>query len=121
MSRPADRRKQQEWLQHLLRWRRSRLSVRDYCAVHHLSEARFYSWKRTLQRRGLLPATTPAAERPPRRAQPPLFLPLVVPAVDATTGRIELVAPAGWIVRLAAGFDAQTLRQLLAVLREQPC
>jgi hypothetical protein len=41
--------------------------------------------------------------------------------LDATAGRIELVLPDGWSVHLRAGFDAQCLRQLLAVLRERPC
>jgi len=121
MPRPADPRKQQQWLLHIQRWQRSRLSVRDYCACHQLSEASFYSWKRTLQQRGLLTDTAAAADRPPLRAKAPLFLPVAVGAADATSGGIELVAPDGWIVRLASGFDAQTLRQLLALLREQSC
>jgi hypothetical protein len=44
-----------------------------------------------------------------------------VPAANTMTRRIELLSPAGWTVCLTAGFDAATLRQLLAVLREQPC
>jgi hypothetical protein len=34
---------------------------------------------------------------------------------------VEIVLPDGLSVRVSAGFDASTLRQLLAVLREQPC
>src|SRR5579864_3879236 len=107
MPRPADPRKQQQWLQHILRWQRSRLSVRDYCDRLELSEASFHSWKRTLQQRGLLADTTPADARPPcaeTAASVPLFLPVTV-AAEPGKGRIELVLPDGWTVRVAAGFD----------------
>jgi hypothetical protein len=117
MPRPTDPCKQQHWLQHVRRWHASQLSVRDYCQRHRLGEASFYSWKRRLLQRGLLGDSARAAAP----ANAPLFLPVAVPAADPMTRRIELVSPAGWTVRLAVGFDAATLRQLLAVLGEQPC
>jgi hypothetical protein len=117
MPRPADLRKQQQWLQRILRWQGSHLSVRDYCDRLQLSEASFYAWKRTLQQRGLL-ADTPRAEAP---AKTPVFLPVTIPAADMAPGHIDLVLPDGLTVRVAAGFDVGTLRQLLAVLRERSC
>jgi hypothetical protein len=124
MPRPADPRKQQQWLQRILRWQGSHLSVRDYCDRLQLSEASFYAWKRTLRRRGLLADTAPIGERAPRAealAKAPLFLPVTIPAADMARGDIDLVLPDGWTVRLGAGFDVGALRQLLAVLRERPC
>jgi hypothetical protein len=124
MPRPADPRTQQRWLQHIRHWQRSHLSVRDYCNRLELSEASFYSWKRALQQRGLLADTAPRGTRSSRAEAPantPLFLPVTVTAADTGSGPIELVLPDGWTVRVAAGFDVGTLRQLLAVLREQPC
>ena len=120
MPRPADPRKQQRWLQHIRRWQGSDLSVRDYCERLHLSEASFYSWKRTLQRRGLLGAEAAAGTRSPRTAAP-LFVPVAVSEDESSTASIDLVLPDGWTVRIPSGFDARTLRQLLAVLRERPC
>jgi hypothetical protein len=117
MSRLADPRKQHHWLQHVRRWQASQLSVREYCERQQLGEASFYAWKRTLQQRGLLSDTAPAAGR----ARTPLFVPVAVSTADATSHRLELVSPAGWTVRVPAGFDAATLQQLLAVLPEQPC
>jgi hypothetical protein len=114
MPRAADPRKQQHWLQHVRRWQTSRLSVRAYCERHQLGEASFYAWKRTLQQRGLLSESA-------QDAAAPVFLPVAVSAADIRTPSLELVSPTGWTVRLAAGFDATTLRQLLAVLREQSC
>jgi hypothetical protein len=121
MSRPADPRKQQHWLQHVRRWQTSNLSVRDYCERHHLGEASFYAWKRTLHQRGLF-AESGTADGPQRlQMKPPLFLPVALAAADAATGLVELVSPDGWTVRVAVGFDAVTLRQLLTLLRERPC
>jgi hypothetical protein len=124
MSRLADPRKQQQWLQHIRRWQASRLSVREYCDRHQLREANFYCWKRTLRQRGLLTvkmASDGLAPHADTGGKAPFFLPVAVAGADAATGRIDLVLPDGWIVRVAAGFDAGTLRQLLAVLRERPC
>jgi hypothetical protein len=124
MPRPADPRKQQHWLQRILRWQGSHLSVRDYCDRLQLSEASFYAWKRTLQQRGLLADTPRIGARSPRADAPaktPVFLPVTIPAADMAPGHIDLVLPDGLTVRVAAGFDVGTLRQLLAVLRERPC
>jgi hypothetical protein len=121
MAGAADPRKQQHWLRHIRRWQGSRLTIRQYGTRHQLSEAGFYSWKRTLLQRGLLTDAARSGGPQPRdnsEAKPPLFLPVSVSAADATTGRIDLVLPDGWTVRVAAGFDAVTLRQLLALLRE---
>ena len=123
MPRPADPRKQQHWLEHIQRWQSSRLSVRDYCDRFGLSQASFYLWKRTLRQRGLLPGTRPSATRSPRARAPqaPRFLPVALSGLDAAAGRIELVLPDGCTLRVPAGFDAPSLRQLLALLRERPC
>ena len=128
MPRPADPRKQQDWLQHIQRWQSSRLSVRDYCKRLGLSQASFYAWKRALRQRGLLPDTGPSTARltRPKVPQAPRFVPVSLSGLDAVgldaaAGRIELVLPDGCSVRVRAGFDAQCLRQLLAVLRERPC
>jgi hypothetical protein len=123
MPRPADPRKQQEWLQHLRRWQSSRLSVRDHCERFGLSQASFYAWKRTLRQRGLLVDTAASAAATPRAnaAKAPRFVPITVAGLNARAERIELVLPDGSAVRVPAGFDAPTLRQVLAVLRERPC
>jgi hypothetical protein len=121
MTRQLDLGKQQLWLGRIQRWQRSQLTIGDFCARHHLSEANFYCWKRTLLQRGLLTDNG----LPPRGAatpvNAPVFLPVTVSAADTSAGRIDLVLPDGWTVRVAAGFDVGTLRELLALLRERPC
>jgi hypothetical protein len=100
-----DERKEQQWRRWIGAWRGSGLSVRAFCARHGLSEPSFYGWRRLLERR--------AADRP-------AFLAVDVAADDrpAQASALELVLSGGRTVRVAPGFDAGTLRQLLAVLEE---
>jgi hypothetical protein len=123
MSRQFDRRKQQLWLERIQRWQGSQLTIRDFCARHHLSEPNFYSWKRVLAERGLLPPGRVAAAQPDAAASPttPLFVAATLTATAVAPQPLEIVLPDGLAVRVVAGFDAATLRQLLALLREPPC
>jgi hypothetical protein len=85
MPRPADPHKQQQWLQHIRLWQASRLSVREYCDCHQLSEATCYCWKRTLQQRGVLTGTVASNGLPPHAhtgGRAPLFLPVTISATD---------------------------------------
>ena len=69
----------------------------------------FYAWRRELQRRD---------------AEQPLFVPIRSLADEQPAGvrpALELVLASGRRIRVAPGFDATTLRQLLAVAEEEPC
>ena len=83
--------------------------MRDFCARHDLTTASFYHWRRVLEQR--------AAE------EPVAFVPVQVVAdtMPAQTSALEVVLADGRTLRVAPGFDAATLRQLLAVLEGQPC
>ena len=102
---PRDLRKERQWRQWLRDWRTSGLSVRAFCRLRGLSEPSFYAWRRSLQQR---PATT--------------FVPVRVVAdqAPAPSSCFELVLANGRTVRVAPGFEAAALRQLLAVLEEVP-
>ena len=83
--------------------------MRAFCARHGLATASFYHWRRVLERR--------ATERP-------AFVPVQVVAdtPPSVARALELVLADGRAVRGAPGFDAATLRRLLAVLEgEGPC
>ncbi len=88
------------------------MTVRDFCAQEGLSEASFYSWRRELQRR-THDATTVANAAP-------VFLPVQVLTDDAPPScpPIELVLASGHVLRIQSGFDAATLRALVALLSE---
>jgi transposase-like protein len=105
-GRPRDPRKERQWRDWFDRWQRSGLSVRAFCERHHLAQPSFYAWRRKLQ----------------RRAAPATFLPVQVVG-DEPTARapaLEVVLTNGRGLRIGAGFDPATLRQLLAILEEKP-
>jgi transposase len=87
-------------------WKNSGLTVRAFCARHHITQPSFYAWRRELQQRDA--ATT--------------FVPVQVVADDqpASSTPIEICLTDGRSVRVTPGFDPATLRQLLAVLQETP-
>jgi transposase len=104
-----DEEKERQWRRRIDQWRVSGLSVRAFCARHGLATAGFYNWRRVLQRR--------AAEKA-------AFVPVqvVADAVPTQASALEVVLADGRAVRVAPGFDAATLRQLLAVLEGKgPC
>lgn len=105
-----DRGKERFWRQVLRQWRRSGQGVRDFCQEHDLSEALFYAWRRTIQERDRQALPKPQRELP-------AFVPVtILPAASP----LEVLLGQGRVVRITPGFDPATLRQLLAVLDEEP-
>jgi hypothetical protein len=107
-GRARDGQKERQWRQWITEWRASGLSVRAFCGRRGLATPSFYHWRRVLERR--------AAEKV-------AFVPVqvVAEAVPALATALEVVLTDGRMVRVAPGFDAATLRQLLAVLEGRPC
>jgi hypothetical protein len=108
-GKPRDLRKEQQWREWIHRWQKSGLSVRAFCTRHGLAVPSFYAWRREIRQRDDAIVS---------------FVPLhVVPDVQANpASRFEVVLAGGRTLRVAPGFDAATLRQLLAVLEEvRPC
>jgi hypothetical protein len=79
-----------------------------FCQRRGLTIASFYAWRHVLQRRA---------------AEEAAFVPVqvVADAVLTQNSTLEVVLADGRTVRVATGFDAATLRQLLAVLEGRPC
>ena len=115
-----DRSKEQFWRRTLRQWRRSGLSVRAFCAEHGLAEPSFYAWRRIVAERDQESARVRA--KPERGSDDaPVFVPLRVIDVSSQVA-FEVVLERGRVVRILRGFDAATLRQLLAILdEERPC
>jgi transposase-like protein len=142
--RRGDPQKQRYWEEAVRRWREGGQSVRDFCRGESLQESTFYFWRRELTRRGqkakagngsrpqVRPMTAASmSSRPARRRGPgspprgpaPSFLPVHVVehgVAEATRG-VEIVLSQGRVVRVRAGFDRQTLVDVLAVLEVRPC
>ena len=110
-GKPRDPRKEQHWRRLIQLWKNSGLTVRAFCARHHLSQPSFYAWRRELQLRDAATAFVPVEVETNEQL-----------ARVTSTPTIEVVLAGGQCVRVTPGFDPATLRQLLAVLREdRPC
>ena len=137
-GRRCDPRKRRYWESLLRGWKASGRTVREYCRVEGLRESAFYFWRRKLQTSGQLSgdvgqaaatgsrmasaARSPGRPLPPRRGAVS-FLPVrvVQDAAIETARGVEIVLGPGRTVRVPAGFDRQTLMDVLAVLEAQPC
>ena len=106
-GRPRDKYTEGQWREHVRDWRASGLSVRAFCERRGLAEPSFYAWRRKLARH---------ADRPPAF----VAVRLVADEAPARGAALEIVLARGRTVRVAPGFDAATLRRLLAVLEEGP-
>jgi len=107
-GRPRDERKEREWRRRIRDWQSSGLSVRAFCESVGVLEPSFYAWRRKLAGRA---------------AESSAFIPvrIVSDQPACQDGCLEVVLTGGRSVRVAPGFDAVTLRQLLAVLEGPPC
>lgn len=126
--------KEKYWRGLLRQWRGSALTVRDFCAEHGITEPRFYSWRREIERRNRQRQAaiqrphprTPLPTAPPKPAQAPLgasrsaFVELAIESA-APPPAIEVVLSERRLLRVRPGFDADVLRQLLRLLEEPSC
>ena len=105
-----DPRKEAHWRRQVQKQKASGLSVREFCEQKGLVESAFYYWRREIEQRN----------REGSGVGKSAFLPIEVEA-PAHESAIEVALASGYVVRVRGGFDADTLRQLLAVLEEPSC
>jgi hypothetical protein len=101
-GRKSDLQVAQRWQEWITAQAQSPLGVREFCSQHELKPATFYGWRRRLN-----PPEVPAAT----------FVPIRVVAAPA----IEIVLPAGLVVRLPGGTDPAHLARLVAELGATTC
>jgi hypothetical protein len=120
-----DAAKHRFWEECVTRWRKSGLSVREFCRREALAEPSFYGWRRELARRetGEHPSRQPARPQSRRVAKRTTFLPVEVVAANfaAPAAGLEIVLPRGRRVRVRPGFDRLTLEAVLDILERRPC
>ena len=107
MALHVDGSKQAHWLNLVQRWQRSKLSVREFCQRHQLSEPSFYSWRRVLRERGLID----------EQAATPAFVKLTLDAEPSFQRAVEVVL-GGRVLRVHPGFDPGMLLELVRLLEE---
>ena len=125
---PRNGAKERSWRRLIQQWRHSGMTIRDFCVEHEVSEPSFFAWRRTIadrDRQSGQPSADGYGNVDSNRTQDsPAFVPLrVVSTVSTPAGTaFEVVLRDGRIVRVPAGFDPATLRQLLVLLNEErPC
>ena len=120
--------KEQLWRRLIADHARSGVSIRAYCRRESLKHWNFQWWRRELARRDSQGASAPIRNRPEpatELARSSAFLPVLVvedapvPTVEASA--IEIVLPAGPIVRVNRGFDSLALDAVLSVLEARRC
>jgi hypothetical protein len=108
-SRRPDPTTELRWQQRLQRFRNSGLTVTAFCDREGISAASFYVWRRRLQAEPNSPAADAPRLVPVRVVLPPASAP------------VELVLPAGLVLRLPPDTDLDWLRRLLPLLGVAPC
>src|SRR5262249_55840666 len=107
---------EQFWRDTIASWRKSGQSVRAFCLERDVPQASFYSWRQTLrerdrQRHAVFPTAT---------TQPTL-----VPLRVAPDAMVEVVLPAGLVLRVPVGPHPPALAArvawLVAALRTPSC
>jgi len=128
--RRCDPQKQRYWEDVVRRWRNGGQTVRAFCLAEGLHESAFYFWRRELAQR-----KKPAVKKggAVSKKPGPSFLPVRVVAPheniaskvaskgEAACGGVEIVLAQGRVVRVAPGFDRQTLTDVLSLLEARPC
>jgi transposase len=110
--------KERFWRARVVQWRRSGLSVREFCRREGLSEPLFYSWRRELAKREMSESLATGV-----KGLATHFVPVRIvapPSVGQTTA-IEIVLSRGQRVRVRPGFDRDTLQAVLDLLEQRPC
>lgn len=114
MGRRRSRQGEQYWRGVLERQGKSGQNIRGFCRANGISEGSFFNWRRKLGRLGTRSAMSRQAEG--REIVPTPFVSLKLPAAAGPDGVIELLHPRGHVVRVPAGFDAESLLRILEVL-----
>jgi hypothetical protein len=118
MGRPRgriDEVKHAYWLQVLVQWRDSKVSVREFCRQHRHRESQFWFWKRRLAAKLDSAAAT-------TRSPEPAFLPVtVVKASVPASSAIDIRLTSGQRLRVRPGCDRQLLAEVVALLEGKRC
>ena len=125
-GRQRDPLREKFWRRTIRQQQRSGLTVRAFCLREGLKDGAFRWWRQALARRDREVVASTQADRDGEPIEAaPTFLPVRLIDPEALPTRpspsIEVVLPAGPIVRVPSGFDPRTLGQVLAVLEGRLC
>ena len=132
MTTVLDPRKEGLWRRRLADQAASGMSIAQWCRHAGHSDSLFHYWKRALAKRDARrpkPFRGPAAAQNIAKIQDAAFARVVIAApttkpqlaASVAESAIEIELPGRGLVRVGAGFDAQALARVLAVLEGRPC
>jgi hypothetical protein len=109
------------WKALLNDFRRSGLTQAEFCRLRQIS---LHSFRKHLYQPR--PSQTASSDHRPPAAADHHFLPVTIlpdptPSITDPPAHLELILPNGRRIAVAAGFDPQTLRRLIAVVEGPPC
>jgi hypothetical protein len=98
------------WSDRIKQWRSSGLGVAEFVKSIGVSRFQFHYWRKRLE------------PEVPRSPSDPRFIELInlVPTAAAPPPCLEIIAASGMTLRVPPSFDPDTLRHVLALLKEKP-
>jgi len=114
MSKKKQRKQRQrsDWQKVINQWQKSRLSVREFCQRHGISETSFYQGRRRLRALAIAPG-----RKNPRNP----FIEVALPSLPASPARLEIIWAQPPVLKIHPGCEAELLERTLRCLREQTC
>jgi transposase len=117
----------EQWADVITQWRASGLSQKEFCRRRDISDRALNNWLYKSPYRERVARILAARSQGKLDAETPRFLPVAVlgaiPDTDsrAACATIEVVLPSGSRIAVTPGFDAETLRRVVAALEARTC
>jgi lambda repressor-like predicted transcriptional regulator len=117
----------EHWADVVTQWRASGLSQKEFCRRRGISDRALNNWLYKSPYRERVARILTARSQDKLDAETLRFLPVAVlsatPDTDSRSScaTIEIVLPSGPRIAVTPGFDAETLRRVVAVLEARPC
>jgi lambda repressor-like predicted transcriptional regulator len=117
----------EHWADLVSQWRASGLSQKEFCRRRDISDRALNNWLYKSPYRERVARILAARSQDKIDLETPRFLPVTVlsatPDADsqASCATIEVVLKSGSRIAVTPGFDAETLRRVVAVLEARTC
>jgi lambda repressor-like predicted transcriptional regulator len=117
----------EQWADVVSQWRASGLSQKEFCRRRDISDRALNNWLYKSPYRERVARILAARSQGKIDAETPRFLPVAVlsatPEADsqASCATIEVVLKSGPRIAVMPGFDAETLRRVVAALEARTC
>jgi transposase-like protein len=108
----AQQRHSTEWRQIIQQWRKSGLSVREFCRRHKIPQTSFYQGRRRLG------VSKPTSHR---KKTTDHFVEVNLSPLPTSPGGLEIVWSQPPVVKVHSGCDLSLLREALKLLGERTC